>query len=80
MDQCPLYLCPVNHGTNMICFSVCNSATARCGEFDLYVAIWVFQFSPYCVIVGPKCEAMKDIFILSGRAVRIPGTRYSSYT
>jgi hypothetical protein len=44
-------------------FSVCNNVTARCGEFDPCVALWVFQYvSPHCLISGPKCEAMKDIF------------------
>jgi hypothetical protein len=63
MDQCPRCVCPVNHGMNMICISVCDNVTAHYGEFDPCVAIWAFQYvSPYCLIFGPKCEAMKDIF------------------
>jgi hypothetical protein len=44
-------------------FSVFHSATAHCGHFDPFVAIWSFQYvSLYSLIVGPTCEAMKDIF------------------
>jgi hypothetical protein len=63
MDQCPPRVCHVNHGMNIIYFSVFNNATARCGEFDPFVAIWSFQYvSPYSLIGGPTCEAMKDTF------------------
>jgi hypothetical protein len=52
------------HGMNMICFSVCKYVTAHCGDFvDPCVDIWAFQYvSSYCLIFGPTCEAMKDIF------------------
>jgi hypothetical protein len=44
-------------------FSVCNNVTSPGGELDPCVAIWAFQYvSPYCLICGPTCEAMKYIF------------------
>jgi hypothetical protein len=62
MDQFPPFVCPVNHGMNMIYFSICKNATAYCDEFYPCVAIWAFQYSSsFCLILGPKCEALKDI-------------------
>jgi hypothetical protein len=73
MEKCPCYMCPVNHGMDMICFLVCKNLTARCGKFYLCVAIWVFQYvSPGSLIFGPKYEAMKDIFgfVLTARVTK----------